>query len=660
MASTTGPEQERSQEQSPNPEATKAQTAEQAPAEAKPAAAADTATQPQPTPQQSAPAAAKPAQPEAALPTEEELSKAEKEAAATFLPPEIDEDAPTMDSGASFWAPNKNIDWSDYYGTRVALQYKKREDNRKMPGVGSGFLPLDEGTIGDFNKFRGQYFGSTAQDASDSQRLYDEKKKRDAELEAEGKEMSAEERKLYTPLESKLFSGYKIGKNVFSDGYTMGLLVNDGVRQQAVYDDGKNVRIATRGPFNAKSALAMATVFQGHRRYEKNPDGSLVIDKDSQPVKRKELTVNIETRGILNKATGGTAFSKSALEKRDLLIIANLHTANRSGTALNITGPGIDKDLQSFYDNHKDKDKAKLEHLVAKYNETLAELGERPLLESFQQLIDQQKQIRLNNKHGLDSDVALNDGGADAPAPSAEASPDDAPKGPGSGGAGEGAIDANATEEAANDDAAVAAAFDENKPDTGAPLPPLNDETAPALAAPQASEQAGGQTGEIEILLPEKKAPLAIEAGDASKGGITIEGEAIDITPKDNAQKSITHVANDGADDGANDGAKPATGTALTVIEASGAHKDQTVGDVPTADKDVVQAQIVQEKRLALPAPANADDALNRKAGNASGTTPGANIDPNDTTGSSHPTADADKPDTTTSPKRPKSSPGLG
>lgn len=472
-----------------------------------------------------------------------------------FKDPTLDPDASMQAEPQQFVRPYRNTASKRNFKALKAMQKAKAQQQPGSPTA--DFIDLNQENMGQWqamerslfhtdlvnqdNQFLDQGRSSSIfdYDATDVERL-EQKKKRDQELLEAKEKMSDQEAAQYVPFSQKLgIHGFNVrGSN------TLGISFRDGNSTQQVFDDGKNVRVRTNGTFNAKSAMAMAVVYQKHRR----------TDENGMPRTTMPLSINIRP-------------GPQASAKRNLMLIANLHTANRDKMGLDVqfkTGIGfaqkVEKpDLQEFYDNNKEG----LEQALLEYNKELHNMGE-PQIGSVQELLDQQNDI----KNGFDNDIDLSDD-VDPNAPAAQ--PETDPDGPENDGGDSPENDAddaavldalNGTDEEPGTDVATLEPSDLDDGVDSAPLPPILEIEEPkALEAPEAPE--GGD-------------PLAIEHHTGNPKEITLgPDEYHEVEP----EQGVGDV-----------------------------NKGEAGKDVPEADREVVQIGV--EKRLALPAPENAENAL--------------------------------------------------
>lgn len=187
-----------------------------------------------------------------------------------------------------------------------------------------------------------------------------------------GAPISDIEKAKYQCFEDKLFDGYRLDKTMGQNPVLSFRVVDPSGRHQQVFDDGTNVRARTNGEFNATTAMAMATTFWGHRAlgHKMSIEHAKAEGIDPNTVV-PPMRVNLTVKKTLKGALGG----RSADEKRNLLIVSNLHQAHKTGVPVDIHGKNIGntpEDFQNYVANNQEA----LEAAVNEYRQTLSAMGE--------------------------------------------------------------------------------------------------------------------------------------------------------------------------------------------------------------------------------------------------------------------------------------------
>lgn len=516
------------------------------------------------------------------------------------------------------YAGTRKVNWANYADIRMmqkqraAQEFKEKFHNDTTPIVMGrvagrlGFIPLDHKTSGELARFQMEHFGSQYGDLTDAKRI-EEKNKREAELKAQGKQMTAEELDRYATLSEKLVRGYRIDHSAL--GMTgAAYQIGEGGAAQYVYDRNGTVSARTNGAFNAKTALAMAMVYQGNRQ----------IGEDGQ--KRTAMSVSINTRNDF-KLFGEKI---SGEQKANLMVLSNLHLANRSGIAMNILVNGKSPDYAAMFD----KDPAGMSKAVQELDMELRALNQPGIIarnekgeptqtprEAYEAILAKQHEIR--HGHSLDS-ATLSDPDANGAAPAVAA--DAAPEAP--------AADAADKAEATTDDAGKAEATtdNENKPEIkqiegpqalkALPAPESvagdantlpgaaaeDDAVSKALGGEEPKADAGeppappANSGELgEIVKTESEAPAADKPAAETPATADSTGKAAGVTAKDAVGDNKTELG-EGVPTGVADpqqakapeAPKQDVGNVLTAAaNTSGvAQPDaKATGDAPKADK---------------------------------------------------------------------------
>jgi hypothetical protein len=393
--------------------------------------------------------------------------------------------------------------------------------------AGSGFMRLvnEQGQKDErvFARVRRNIFGEIAQDETDAQRIENLRKK-EQELKAEGKtreEQQDELAKMPSRQMSDCYAGFMLTTS-FMGGSALGVLIDDGSQQkQEVYDNGKGVKVAPHGPFNATSALFMAKTFMENRLIEpvQDAEGNISLQK------KESISVHINAKGDLKSKVGLGGVSTQ--EKEALLVIANLHQANRFGVKLDLTINGTQVDLEKYAEQNR----GALEAAIQKTNDKLDMIGQDPI-ESLDSLIQKQ-----TNEFAVDQDIELTDPSADEPQPEAapdtaqeqaqeDVNPDDTAQ-----------EQAQTQEEINPEDAALEAQLDGEDASAGAPEPPSttkvpHGEIIPADAVTPVDEQAAVNSV--------KNVPASTELNVGNKHG-EVAGSNVPSVPGEQVAKQIEH-----------------------------------------------------------------------------------------------------------------------
>ena len=383
--------------------------------------------------------------------------------------------------------PN-NINWAIFQGLRDQQEMQYNQDLQQRGGIpfaGAGYLETKDGSPvkARFKDFEEKYFGGSYETESDKKRRRDLQIAMDEANAQKRAPLTQEDMMSYQTFEDKMFNGAKIHKNLMG-GATLSRRINDAYasKTQEVFDNGKSVRIASNGGFNASSAMAMAMQFQGARSFAQNSDGSskfhAVLDENGDPrldddgnqikgekVKRKSIDININLKRTL--------MDTNIDHKRNLLIIANLHTANDLGMIANIKGKNIGdlshaEDLGNYLSQNLEGMKVALEE----HNEMLRAQGEAPV--TLNSLYAQQVELRNGGpaERGLDSDVELSEGTPSAVSPLAAMGADGSDGADGAAGEAAEAIDpeeAALAAQALENQNAVPLNYDPNEPESERP-----------------------------------------------------------------------------------------------------------------------------------------------------------------------------------------------
>lgn len=285
---------------------------------------------------------------------------------------------------------------SEYKALRRQQKTIAQSEKQQGRDHALGYHQIDPSDKSLFRDIQGHLLGAQGFGAMDP----DERRKKQLlqqyyeEFSAKGTNIPDVKKQETVSFEDKLFNGFRIDKSMTGKPILSLRMQDDGGRMQQIFDDGKSVRAVTNGPFNAMTAMGMAATFWGHRL---------------QPG-MEQMDVRIEAKKTIGGALGGV----KAEEKRNLMIVANLHMAHKFGVKANIIGEDIG-DFDTYVDQNRDGLEAAFVAYNGKppYTGKLQRMGEPGFSSLDELLADPEKRTEQDYDIDKADEMELSDGGHD-------------------------------------------------------------------------------------------------------------------------------------------------------------------------------------------------------------------------------------------------------